>query len=275
VNVSFGTAWDYDDESLKYEVFRNGKGTPVSTTNISSNFWTLPTASYTDTLAPGTTLFYQIRITDPYGNTQWSLKSDTITVCCTSAPTMAAVASTANVQATELAALEPVLAGRSAWRYQDPAAPSKYQPVLRKGKKVPNVTIPASTARLFASAAVRYSDGVLVSITKIAGGKEKGSGPGTFPGRPLSAFTIRITNYSGGPLDLNQVVVSAQYGLPARLAAAVYNDASAKDFSGILMPGGSATATYVFAIPPERTDNIVLFVHFDNTHAPAIFGSAR
>jgi hypothetical protein len=278
VNVSFGTAWDYDDESLKYEVFRNGKGTPVHTTNISSNFWTLPTASYTDTLAPGTTLFYQIRITDPYGNTQWSLKSDTITVCCTggAAAAAAAVAALADLQATEAsnsAALESVRASKPVGLYVDPQVRLKYQPVLR-GKKVPGTIVPASAVRLFASAAVRYSDRVLVSITKIVGGKEKGSGPGIFPGRPYAAISIRLTNHSPAALDLNQVVVSTQYGSPARLAAAVYNDASARDFFGILKPGGSATATYLFAIPPQNRGNVVTIVDFDSAHAPATFNSA-
>ena len=61
---------------LKYELFRNGVGPPIYTTQISSNFWTLPTATYTDTgMAPGATAYYQVRITDPNGNTQWSRKA--------------------------------------------------------------------------------------------------------------------------------------------------------------------------------------------------------
>src|SRR6185503_10926242 len=37
VNVGFGTAWDYDNDTLKYELFRNGVGPPIHTTQISSN----------------------------------------------------------------------------------------------------------------------------------------------------------------------------------------------------------------------------------------------
>ena len=44
--VGFGTAWDYDNESLTYDVFRDNGATPVYTTSIKSNFWTLPTGRF-------------------------------------------------------------------------------------------------------------------------------------------------------------------------------------------------------------------------------------
>jgi large repetitive protein len=284
VHVSFGSAWDYDNESLKYELFRNGIGAPVYTTQIRSNFWTLPTTSYTDTgLAPGSKVSYQVRITDPFGNTLLSPVSNSVIVRCDGPlgcpDPLRSVPGSAKANLIGISAIQASRSEVSAItiperNYVDPEAPAKSQPVLRKGKKSPNVTVPASSAPLATSAAVRYSDRVLVSIARIAGGTENGSGPGVFPGRPHTAFTIKITNHSPAALDLNQVVISTRYGSPPRLAAAVYNDASAKDFSGILKPGSSATATYLFAIPPEHTDDIVLFVDFDNTHAPAIFKAA-
>lgn len=79
--VAFGTAWDYDNESLTYEVLRDGAATPVYTTQVKSNFWTLPTAGFIDTgLAPGSTHSYQVRIKDPAGNLLWSPKSNTVTI---------------------------------------------------------------------------------------------------------------------------------------------------------------------------------------------------
>ena len=216
VNVSFGTAWDYDDELLKYEVLRNGKGTPVSVTYIKSNFWTLPAASFTDTgLTPGSTLFYQIRITDPYGNTQWSLKSDVITVCCAGAPN-AASQNTTRMSASSVPVTQAngsAASGSSqqgARVYLDPAAPIEYRPVRRKGRAASAQPIPASNGRLVASAAVRYSDRVLVSLTRMANGVEAGVGRGAFPKRPHTAFTFKITNHSAHALDLNQVVVTAR-----------------------------------------------------------------
>ena len=80
VNVTFGTAWDYDNNTLTYEVLRDGGTTPVYTTTISTNFWTLPTRSFTNSgLAPGSTHTYRVRIKDPFGNTLMSPVSNTVT----------------------------------------------------------------------------------------------------------------------------------------------------------------------------------------------------
>ncbi|MFZ1286058.1 MAG: LamG-like jellyroll fold domain-containing protein [Candidatus Phosphoribacter sp.] len=80
VRVSFGTAWDYDDETLTYEVLRNNN-TWVNTQTAKSNFWTLPRLGFIDKgLTPGTSVRYQIRITDASGNILWSPTSNTVTV---------------------------------------------------------------------------------------------------------------------------------------------------------------------------------------------------
>ncbi len=80
VRVSFGSAWDYDDETLTYEVLRNNN-TWVNTQTATSNFWTLPRLGFVDTgLTPGSTVRYQVRITDSAGNILWSPVSATVTV---------------------------------------------------------------------------------------------------------------------------------------------------------------------------------------------------
>ena len=76
--VAYGTAWDPDNLSLTYQLIRDN-GTVVSTAHLNTNFWTLPTQRFTDSgLAPGSH-FYQVRITDPFGNTLMSPRSNTIT----------------------------------------------------------------------------------------------------------------------------------------------------------------------------------------------------
>ncbi|GAA2737171.1 PKD domain-containing protein [Pedococcus aerophilus] len=78
--VSWGSAWDQDDETLKYEVLRDNN-TWVHETTGKSNFWTLPKMGFIDTgLAPGSTHRYQVRITDPDGNILWSPVSNTVTI---------------------------------------------------------------------------------------------------------------------------------------------------------------------------------------------------
>ncbi len=71
VRVSFGSAWDKDNESLTYQVYRD-RGTAaeklVTTITARSNFWTVPTLSVGDPAVPAGSHTYQVRITDPFGN---------------------------------------------------------------------------------------------------------------------------------------------------------------------------------------------------------------
>ncbi|SDP38037.1 PKD repeat-containing protein [Pedococcus dokdonensis] len=80
VRVSWGSAWDQEDKNLKYEVLRNNN-TFVHTTTGDSEFWDLPTKGFVDTgLTPGSSVRYQVRITDSDGNILWSPVSNTVTV---------------------------------------------------------------------------------------------------------------------------------------------------------------------------------------------------
>ena len=78
--MSWGSAWDMDDRTLTYDVLRDNNTWVYSTTG-DSNFWTLPSMGFTDkNLAVGSTHKYQVRITDPNGNTLWSPISNTVTI---------------------------------------------------------------------------------------------------------------------------------------------------------------------------------------------------
>jgi chitodextrinase len=80
VVVRFGSAWDYDNEALTYQLLRDGRQTPVASTTIKSNFWTLPSGTMTDTGVPGGSHTYQVRIVDPFGNALLSPVSNSVTV---------------------------------------------------------------------------------------------------------------------------------------------------------------------------------------------------
>jgi PKD repeat protein len=96
VSVSFGAAWDYDNETLTYDLFRDDANTAVKT-DIKSNFWTLPTGTMTDTAVPAGSHVYQVRIKDPFGNTLWSPISNSVTVTSgTNAPPTASFTATPN-----------------------------------------------------------------------------------------------------------------------------------------------------------------------------------
>ncbi len=157
----------------------------------------------------------------------------------------------------------------------DPIVPSTYLPVRRNGSKTqPHVK--GMKGGFSKAAPVKYSDGVSLSIVRMTARVEKGKGPGVFPGRRYTAISLSLTNGSSRVIDLNQVVVTTTYGSPARLAAPVYEDSEAKDFSGTVKPGASATASYMFAIPTNQKASVTTMVDFDNQHFAATFtGAAR
>jgi hypothetical protein len=157
----------------------------------------------------------------------------------------------------------------------DPEAPSTYRPVTRNGKK-PNPTIKAGSGGLSEAAVVKYSDGVWLRVDRVRHGVERVQGPGAFPGRAHTAITLSLHNRSARTVDLTQVVVTATYGSPARMAPAVYEDSAARDFGTRVRPGGSASGTYVFALPPDQLGKVGITVDFDGVHVAAKFaGSAR
>ena len=68
--VTWKTTWDYDNQLLTYEVFRDGASTPTYTTTAKSSFWQLATLTFTDAgLTSGSTHSYLVKVYDPYGNT--------------------------------------------------------------------------------------------------------------------------------------------------------------------------------------------------------------
>lgn len=154
----------------------------------------------------------------------------------------------------------------------DPVAPQSLAPVTRDGRDA-GPRVPAVAGGLSASKPVTYPDGVSVTVERIRRGSETGEGPGEFPGRPYTALVLSLTNGSTTAIDLNQVVVTATYGTPPRIAAPVY-EAEAVDFSGTVPAGGTATATYLFAIPPQGTARVAVAVDFDGTHVAAGFSGA-
>jgi hypothetical protein len=156
----------------------------------------------------------------------------------------------------------------TATRAPDRLAPSGYRPVIRHGR-TPRPTVTPTTGNGGGQRTVAYGDGISVQLTKVSQSVEQGQGPGVFPGRPHTALTLTLVNRSTRTLDLSQVVVTALYGSPARLASPVYEDPAARDFTGTVKPGGSATAVYVFSVPTTATGSVTAIVDFDDVHVAA------
>ena len=79
--MTFGTAWDYDNESLTDNLYRDDKTPAIYTTTVKTNFWTVPSVNFVDNgLAPGPSHFSQVKITDRFGNSRWSSGAARVTV---------------------------------------------------------------------------------------------------------------------------------------------------------------------------------------------------
>jgi chitodextrinase len=81
VKVAWRAAYDMDNTTLRYDVFRSGTTNPVFTTSLDSNHWTTPAMSFTDTgLSSGATYTYTIKATDPFGNILTMPVTNSVTV---------------------------------------------------------------------------------------------------------------------------------------------------------------------------------------------------
>ncbi|SDR76071.1 PKD domain-containing protein [Friedmanniella luteola] len=90
VRVTYGAAWDKDNQRLTYQLYRD-RGTAaealVDTRTVDSNFWTLPAQTVDDRTAPAGSHTYQVRVTDPFGNELLSPVSNSVSASGNAAPT--------------------------------------------------------------------------------------------------------------------------------------------------------------------------------------------
>jgi hypothetical protein len=120
---------------------------------------------------------------------------------------------------------------------------------------------------------VVYPDKITVAITDIRYVKNRAEGPGEITGRTLTIFTLRFTNGSQRPLDLNKVRVVARYG-KARREASPTSYANINDFYGTVAPGARKSASYAFDLPASGYSAVRLGVKFDNQHKTAVFAGS-
>ena len=69
LQVRVRTATDKDNPTLTYSIYRNGAATPVWTGTATSQWWSRPQITFTDTgLTPGSLQVYQVKVTDGQGS---------------------------------------------------------------------------------------------------------------------------------------------------------------------------------------------------------------
>jgi hypothetical protein len=117
---------------------------------------------------------------------------------------------------------------------------------------------------------VNYPDRISVEIADIRYVTNRAKGPGELTGRTLTIFTLRFTNGSAQPLDLNKVRVVARYG-KAKTEASPTSYANLNDFYGTVAPGAKKSASYAFDLPQAGYSAVTLGVKFSETHKTAVF----
>lgn len=120
---------------------------------------------------------------------------------------------------------------------------------------------------------VTYDDKVSVAISKIRYVKNKDIGPGSISGKVLTIFTLKFSNGSSKPLDLNKVQVTAVYG-PKKTVAQHTSYANLNDFYGTVPAGGTKSASYAFDLPSSGYKSVKVGVKFDSQHKTALFAGA-
>jgi uncharacterized protein YjbI with pentapeptide repeats len=81
LTVLFPAAYDRDNGTLTYQLYRDAEATPIQTWTTDSRFWSMPTMVYADKgLVVGSTHRYRIKVTDPYGNSQTGAFGQSVTV---------------------------------------------------------------------------------------------------------------------------------------------------------------------------------------------------
>lgn len=151
----------------------------------------------------------------------------------------------------------------------DPLAPSRIAPVKRPG---PDVSHRLAARRVGFAHLLSYPDGVKIAVLDIRQAKVTGQGPGVLSGR-MTSLRLQLVNGSRATLDLDHVVVTTVYGLPARIARPVYTDGT-QDLTGLVKPGGRATATYAFSVPTSDLTHVTVHIDFDSRHAAGVFSGS-
>jgi hypothetical protein len=120
---------------------------------------------------------------------------------------------------------------------------------------------------------VSYDDKITVSIVKVEGAEVQGQGPGIISGQHIAVFTLKFTNGSTKPLDLNRVRLNLRYGDNQTSAEPSYYG-NLNDFFGAISPGQSKLAGYGFILPDRRITDVRIQVKFNSKHSAAVFVGA-
>lgn len=133
--------------------------------------------------------------------------------------------------------------------------------------------LPPSLAPVHLEEVATAESGVAARLVAVDGIQATGTGPGNISG-PALRVTVRLDNASDRTLDLGGVQVTMSYGADEAPASPV-NDPTAASFTGVLPPGASAEGRYVFTVPEDARDVVMVSVGYEAGRPFLVFsGSA-
>ncbi len=117
--------------------------------------------------------------------------------------------------------------------------------------------------------AVELDRGVTLEVVKLEAVQGKGTGPGERDA-PAVRFTIELDNDASSDLDLRAATVTAYSG-PDSDPASDLGRPGVKLFPASASAGESVQGVFVFAIPPNRRDDVTVHVGYRAESPTAIF----
>ncbi|MFC5381900.1 hypothetical protein [Aquipuribacter nitratireducens] len=108
---------------------------------------------------------------------------------------------------------------------------------------------------------------VSVALTSLTAVDVDAIGPGEVAG-PGLAVTVEVDNPRAAPLDIDGVAVSLAY---AGTEAGAVSGAPADPLTGPVPAGGSARGTYVFVLPEDQRDDVLVRVSLPGSPTVVVF----
>ena len=114
-----------------------------------------------------------------------------------------------------------------------------------------------------------FGTGLTLRIVDIAAVEGVARGPGEISG-PALRLTMEARNSSRRPVSLEGMVVALDHGA-TKTPAATLSEPGGDPFVGQVAPGGTARASYVFAIPEGARDRVRVTTSYTGSAPTVIF----
>lgn len=118
-----------------------------------------------------------------------------------------------------------------------------------------------------------FGDGVTAELTSISAIEGQAQGIGEIAG-PALRVALAITNGTPDPLSLDLAIVNLVYGRNRVPATLLYGDPATAPFSGMLAPDATVSGVYVFTVPPDQRDPILIEVNYEALSPIVVFEGA-